>query len=75
MTVDFFKEIIPYNEPTFEYKGVEYTICHPKDNFYVRDWSKDAPEPQAFLDVDDLLDNWIVDGRPFREFLPDTDLE
>lgn len=75
MTVEEFKEIIPYNEPTFSYKGIEYTICHPNDEFYVRDWSKSEPESTSFSDVDDLLNHWIIQGKSFREVLPYTDLE
>lgn len=74
MTVEKFKEIMPYNEPSFSYCGKEYSICHPKDTFYV--WSEDRPEDSSleFSDLDDLLDHWMIHGKPLRQILPDIDL-
>lgn len=75
MTVEKFKEIMLYNEPSFGYQGKEYSICHPKDTFYV--WSEDQPEDTnlEFFDLDDLLDRWVIQGKTLREILPDIDLE
>ena len=72
MTVEQFKDIIRYNEPEFLYKGTVYSICHPCEIFYV--YSEKHPEylDLAFSSIDDLLNNWMIDGKPFRELLPDT---
>ena len=74
MTIEKFKEIIPYNEPSFGYCGKEYSICHPADKFYV--WSEDQPQDGLleFSDVDDLLEHWIIQDRPFKDILPAIDL-
>lgn len=75
MTVDRFKEIMQCNEPDFGYNGKEYSICHPKDKFYV--WSEDQPADTdlEFDTLDDLLDRWVIQGKPLREILPYIDLE
>ena len=74
MTVEKFKEIIQYNEPSFGYRGKEYSICHPADKFYV--WSEDQPQDNdlEFNDANDLLEHWMIHGRPFKDILPDIDL-
>lgn len=75
MTVDRFRDIIRYNEPCFLYRGKSYSICHPTDVFYARrdDWPPDVGP--SFKDVDDLLDHWIIEGRPFKEILPELDYD
>lgn len=75
MTVEKFKEIMPYNEPSFGYRGKEYSICHPKDKFYV--WSEDQPEDVElkFDSVDNLLDGWMIHGKTLREILPEIDYD
>lgn len=75
MTYEKFKEIMPYNEPSFGYQGNEYSICHPGDTYYV--WSEDQPQDVdlEFNNLDALLDGWLIHGKPLREILPDIDLE
>lgn len=72
MTVKEFKEMIICNEPAFMYDGAVYGICHPSGTFYVRAEGHPEYDELSFSDVDDLLDNWIIDGNPFRDILPDT---
>lgn len=74
MTVEKFKEIMLYNEPSFGYNGKEYSICHPDAMFYARcdDWPAD--QDLAFQDVDDLLERWVIEGRPLKDILPEIAL-
>lgn len=73
MTIEQFKEMIVYNEPVFLYKGKEYSICHPSNTFYVREASWPANQDIMFHDVNDLLNNWLIEGMPFKEILSDID--
>lgn len=72
MTAEEFKEMIMYNEPDFLYHGVVYSICHPEEEFYTRREDQKVGEGLEFSNIDDLLDNWLIEGKPFREILPDT---
>ena len=74
MTITQFKEMLLYNEPSFSYHGKEYGICHPNDLFGV--YAEDQPSDieLSFQNVDDLLDGWMIQGKPFREILPEIDL-
>ena len=75
MTVEKFKELILFIEPSFSYYGKEYSICHLGGIFYV--WSEDQPEDVklSFADVNNLLDNWIIHGKRFRDILSEIDWE
>ena len=64
MTVKQFKEIMEYNEPDFGYRGEEYSICWPNGVYYVTASS-----------VDEMLDHWLIQGKPLREILPEIDLQ
>ena len=51
------------NEPAFEVGGKQYSVCCP--GTYYATW--DERENRAeFSDIRSLLDDWIVDGKPFR---------
>lgn len=69
-----FKEMLQYNEPTFGYAGYDYSICSPDGKYYV--WAEDNPEDAdlSFDSADDLLDNWVIQGKPLRLILPDIEL-
>ena len=73
MTVEEFRDIIRYNEPYFVYRGRTYSICHHDGRFYVRrdDWP--VNEDLAFQNVDDLLEHWMIEGRPLKDVLPETE--
>ena len=75
MTVKQFKEIMEYNEPDFGYRGEEYSICWPNGIYYVT--ASDNPQDQelSFSSVDEMLDHWIIQGKPLREILPEIDLK
>ena len=75
MTVERFKEIMEYNEPDFGYRGEEYSICWPNGVYYVT--ASDNPQDQelSFSSVDEMLDHWIIQGKPLREILPEIDLK
>lgn len=74
MTVEKFRDIIRYNEPYFLFQGKTYSICHPDTMFYARcdDWPVD--QDIAFQDVDDLLERWVIEGRPLKDILPEIAL-
>jgi hypothetical protein len=74
MTVDDFKEMMGYNEPSFGYNGQEYSICWPQDKYYVYASDRPSDEDLEFDSLDDLLDNWIIQGKPLREILPDIEI-
>ena len=52
----------------FTYNGKEYSICHPEDKYYGL-LPRIAPEDAEleFNSPDDLLDNWIIQGKIIRE--------
>lgn len=75
MTVSRFKEIMMCNEPDFRYNGQEYSICSPNGKYYVTASDSPSDLDLEFGTLDDLLDNWMVQGRPLREILPKIDLE
>ena len=75
MTEIEFLDMLQYEETTFFYKGKQYNICHPDDLFYVRESSWPMDVDLSFQDADDLLDHWIIQGRPFRNILPEIDLK
>lgn len=69
-----FEEILSYNEPTFGYKGKDYTICSPNGKFYV--WAEDSPNDEnlEFNDYEDLINNWIIQGKPLKSILDEIEL-
>lgn len=71
MTVEVFKEMMLCNEPSFEYNGEEYSICWPNEKYYVT--ASDSPDDLnlEFKSIDDLLDNWIIQGKTLRDILPE----
>ena len=71
MTVKEFKDLLLYNEPEFEYNGKAYSICSPDGNFYVLSEDNPADDDLVFNSVDDMLDHWIIQGKPLREIIPD----
>ena len=75
MTVERFKEIMACNEPDFAYNGQEYSICSPNGKYYVT--ASDSPDDLdlEFGTLDDLLDLWIIQGKPLREVLPNIEWE
>lgn len=74
MTVSHFKEIMMCNEPEFSYNGQEYSICSPNGKYYVTASDSPSDVELEFETLDDLLNSWMIQGHPFREILPHTDL-
>ena len=48
------------NEPAFQYGGKQYSVC-----------SVDGEE-EDFSGVDNLLDNWMVGGKRFKDILDEV---
>ena len=55
------------NEPAFDVGDRQYSVCCPFGNHFST-WDSDG-NTFDFESVSDLLDNWIVDGKPFREIV------
>ncbi|NJP40419.1 hypothetical protein HCH52_05075 [Oscillospiraceae bacterium HV4-5-C5C] len=74
MTVNDFKNMMMINEPAFAYHDEEYSICWPDNQYHVT--ASDHPSDINFVfeSLDDLLDNWMIQGRPLRQILPDITL-
>ena len=75
MRIEDFKEMLLVNEPSFEYNGYEYTIACPNGFFTV--YAEDSPsdEDLEFETVEDLLDNWMVQGRSLKEIVEEIEFE
>ncbi len=74
MTIDEFKEMMCCNEPDFAYNGERYSICWPGGRYYVTASDRPGDTELEFETLDDLLEHWIIQGRRFRDILPDIDL-
>lgn len=74
MTRSQFIEMLGYNEPSFGYNGKEYSICSPDGNFYVTSEDNPSDLELIFSSADDLLDHWIIQGKPLCEILSQIDL-
>lgn len=74
MTELEFKEFLVCNEPDFSYGGRVYSICHPNGNYCVTELDTQPEAVQEFSSVDALLDNCVIQGRPFRDILPQIDI-
>lgn len=73
MTEQEFRDALLCNEPEFAYRGKEYAICSPDGRFYVSAEDDPAAEQLVFDTVDDLLDGWMIQGRPLRQILPEIE--
>ena len=73
MNVSEFAEVLTYQEPSFGYNGKEYSICSPDGNFYVTAEDSPGDSELVFSSVADLLNNWIIQGKPLKDIVPDID--
>ena len=73
MTVEEFKTMMACNEPDFAYNGEAYSICWPNGKYYVT--ASDSPDDAdlEFDSLDNLLDRWMIQGKPLREILSQID--
>ena len=74
MTVKDFKKMMTCNEPDFCYKGQTYSICCPDGNYYVTSSDNPSDIDLVFDSIDDLLDDWIIQGKALRTILPELAL-
>lgn len=75
MTVDAFKKMMACNEPDFSYNGRQYSICWPDGKYYVTASDNPKDDDLVFNTLDDLLDNWVIQGKPLREILPNINID
>ena len=69
MTEKELRELLCTAEPLFTFRGVEYQICVL--NRILAGLADDESQDCWFDTVDDLLDNWTLDGVPLRRALPE----
>lgn len=55
------------NEPAFELDGKQYSVCNPAMDLFST-WDSDG-NTFDFHGVTELLDGWIINGKPFREIV------
>lgn len=79
MTVDELIDVLYMYEPDFRYRGETYSISWkdgmlPNAELYVT--ASDCPEDSDldFSCLDDLLDHWMIQGKTFREILPEIEI-
>jgi len=75
VTADRFKEIMLCNEPDFGYRGEKYSVCNPNGKYYVTASDSPGDLDLEFETLDEMLDQWMIQGKTLREILPDIDLE
>ena len=73
MTIERFEEMMLCNEPDFTYNGQEYSICSPDGKYYVTASDSPTDIDLEFETLNDLLDSWMIQGRPLREILAEID--
>ncbi len=73
MTANEFRESLICNEPDISYQGKNYSICHPEERYYIFSEDDLAVNDLVFESADDLLDHWILGGKPLREIIPEID--
>lgn len=74
MTIAQFKDMMVCNEPSFGYRGQEYSICWPDGKYYVYASDSPADIDLEFDTLDDLLEHWIIQGKPLKDVLEEIDL-
>lgn len=55
------------SEPAFEIGDKQYSVCCPGGDLFCT-WDSDG-NTFDFQGVADLLDHWIIEGKPFREIV------
>ena len=55
------------NEAAFELDGKQYSVCNPAMDLFST-WDSDG-NTFDFHGVTELLDGWIINGKPFREIV------
>lgn len=55
------------NDISFSYKDKEYVIC-PLNKFCVGEAGNDE-DNQSFDTFDDMISNWIIEGRPLKDIV------
>ncbi|MEG1525692.1 MAG: hypothetical protein RR475_11850 [Clostridia bacterium] len=68
MTERAFREMIACNEPLFTFRGVDYQILQPTEQFLAGPADNENHD-EWFNTVDDLLNNWKLDGVLLKEAL------
>lgn len=67
------KEELITNDVMFTYNDIAYTIC-PWNKDSVSVCTSGLDDNQDFAGIDDLLDNWLIEGKPLKDILNDITL-
>ena len=65
MTKDDIDLFLQINEPVFDVGEMQYSVCCPEEGLYAT-WDSKG-NMFDFNSIDDLLDNWIIAGKSFRD--------
>lgn len=71
--LELLKEALITNDIIFSYKGVDYVICP---------WTKDSlsvctagcDDNQDFAGIEDMFNNWLIEGKPLKDIVDDITL-
>ena len=55
------------NEPAFTIGNKQYSVCCPEGDEFCT-WDSDG-NTFDFLGITSLLDDWVIDGKPFRNIV------
>lgn len=64
------KDLAQFHDIEFDYRGQSYAIC-PIDGKFVAGNARGAAE---FSSVDELLDKFLIDGRPLSEVVTEIEV-
>ena len=67
------KKELETSDIMFSYNGIDYTIC-PWTEGSISACTAGQDDNRDFTSVDDLLDNWLLEGKPFKEIVNDITL-
>lgn len=63
------KMFLIINEPAFDVGDIQYSVCVPEKDLYCT-WDSTG-ETHDFHGLEELLDRWMIQGKPFREIVED----
>lgn len=61
--------LLRVNEPSFQIGDIQYSVCYPGKGFCTHDSTGKNFE---YPDLESLLNNWIVGGKPFKDIVQST---
>ncbi|MDU2283359.1 hypothetical protein [Clostridium sp.] len=71
MKIEDLKGELETNDISFSYNNKEYSIC-PLDKIYAGECLND--DDNSFDTFEEMINNWIVDGKKFKDIIKDIKL-